>query len=194
MENKYICVSYKLYVKDVEDNEEELIEECSSDHPFQFISGLGEVIPAFEQNVSNLSKGDTFDFIIPCNEGYGEYNDELMFDVDKKVFEINGRFDKERIYEGNIIPLQGQDGERFFGVVIEVKENAVTIDLNHPRAGQDLHYIGIIVENREATNDELTGRLNMMSSEGCNCGCCGGGCSGSCNDENESGCGCGHCH
>lgn len=194
MQNKYICVSYKLYVKDIEDTTEELIEECSTEHPFQFISGLGEVIPMFEEKVANIEKGENFDFIIPCKDGYGEYNEELMFDVEKKVFEINGRFDKDHIYEGNIIPLQGQDGERFFGVVIEVKENAVTIDLNHPRAGQDLHYVGTIVENREATNDELTGRLNMMSSDGCGCGCCGGGCGGDCSEGNESGCGCGHCH
>lgn len=194
MQNKYICVAYKLYVKDAEDTEETLIEECSSEHPFQFISGLGEVLPAFEEQVKDMEKGAGFDFTIPCADGYGEYNDELMFDVDKKIFEINGRFDKERIYEGNIIPLQGQDGERFFGVVIEIKDNAVTIDLNHPRAGQDLHYVGTVVESREATNDEITGRLNMMSGEGCGCGCCGGDCGGDCGEGHDSGCGCGHCH
>jgi FKBP-type peptidyl-prolyl cis-trans isomerase SlyD len=77
-------------------------------------------------------------------------------------------------------------------VVIEIKDNAVTIDLNHPRAGQDLHYVGTVVESREATNDEITGRLNMMSGEGC--GCCGSDCGGDCGGGHDSGCGCGHCH
>ena len=71
----------------------------------------------------------------------------------------------------------------------------MTIDLNHPRAGQDLHYVGTVVENREATTDEVTGRINMMSSGGCGCGCgsCGGDCGGGCGDH-DSDCGCGHCH
>ena len=196
MQNNYINVAYKLYVKDVEDDTvESLVEESSAEHPFQFISNLGEVLPAFEAQVANLPKGSDFDFVIPCADGYGEYHDELMFDVEKKIFEIDGRFDKERIYEGNVIPLMGPDGERFYGLVIEIKEDAVTIDLNHPRAGQDLHYVGTVVENREATTDEVTGRINMMSSGGCGCGCgsCGGDCGCGCGDH-DSDCGCGHCH
>jgi FKBP-type peptidyl-prolyl cis-trans isomerase SlyD len=88
--------------------------------------------------------------------------------------------------------LAGPDGERFNGTVIEIKENAVTIDLNHPRAGQDLHFVGTVVENRVATNEEVTGMLNLLSGEGCGCGCGCGDCGGGC-DSGDS-CGCGHCH
>jgi FKBP-type peptidyl-prolyl cis-trans isomerase SlyD len=131
--------------------------------------------------------------VIPCADAYGEFKDELMFDVPKHVFELDGRFDKERIFEGNIIPLQGEDGERFNATVIEVKDDAVTIDLNHPRAGQDLHFVGMVVENREATSDELTGMVNMMAGDSCGCGCCD--CEdGSCGSGCGSGCGHGHGH
>ena len=186
VENNYITVAYKLYVKDEDDKEEELVEECSAEHPFMFISNLGHTIPAFESAVADLQKGSAFDFVIPCKDAYGEFNDELMFDVEKKMFEINGVFDSQHIYEGNIIPLQGEDGSRFHGTVIEVKDDAVTLDLNHPRAGQDLHFIGTVCENRPATNEEITATLNYMSGEGCGggCGSCGG-----CGDEG----GCGGC-
>lgn len=103
---------------------------------------------------------------------------------------MNGVFDSQRIYDGNIIPLQGEDGNRFYGTVIEVKDDAVTLDLNHPRAGQDLHFVGTVCENRPASNEEITASLNYMSGEGCGgCGGCGeGGCS-------EGGCGgCGGCN
>ena len=194
VENNYITVAYKMYVTDAGSNEEEaLVEECTSEHPFQFISNLGVALKSFEDKVANLKKGESFDFVIPAADAYGDFQEELMFDVDKKVFEINGRFDKEHIFEGNIIPLAGPEGESFNGTVIEIKDNAVTIDLNHPRAGQDLHFVGTVVENREATNEEVTGMLNMLSGEGCGCGCgCGGDCGGGC--DSGDGCGCGHCH
>ena len=186
VENNYITVAYKLYVKDEDDKEEELVEECSAEHPFMFISNLGHTIPAFESAVADLQKGSAFDFVIPCKDAYGEFNDDLMFDVEKKMFEVNGVFDSQHIYEGNIIPLQGEDGSRFHGTVIEVKDDAVTLDLNHPRAGQDLHFIGTVCENRPASNEEITATLNFMSGEGCGggCGSCGG-----CGDEG----GCGGC-
>ncbi len=189
VENNYITVAYKLYVKDEDDKEEELVEECSAEHPFMFISNLGHTIPAFESAVADLQKGSAFDFVIPCKDAYGEFNDELMFDVEKKMFEVNGVFDSQHIYEGNIIPLQGEDGSRFHGTVIEVKDDAVTLDLNHPRAGQDLHFIGTVCENRPATNEEITATLNYMSGEGCGggCGSCGG-----CGDDGGCG-GCGGC-
>lgn len=188
-ENYYITVAYKLYVKEEDDKEEELVEECTAEHPFMFISNLGQTIPAFDNKIGELAKGDKFDFVIPCADAYGEFNEELMFDVEKKMFEINGVFDSKHIYEGNIIPLQGEDGSRFYGTVIEVKADAVTLDLNHPRAGQDLHFIGTVCEHRLATNEEVTESLNAMSGSGCGgCGgCSGGGCEGDC------GGGCGGC-
>lgn len=189
-ENNYITVAYKLYVKDEDDKEEELVEECSAEHPFMFISNLGHTLPAFENAIAGLQKDSAFDFVIPCKDAYGEFNDDLMFDVEKKMFEVNGVFDSQRIYDGNIIPLQGEDGSRFYGTVIEVKDDAVTLDLNHPRAGQDLHFVGTVCENRPASNEEITASLNYMSGEGC--GGCGGCSDGGCS---EGGCGgCGSCN
>lgn len=202
--NNYITVAYKLYVSDGEDIKNDLVEECSEEHPFAFITKLNCVLPAFEKEIEPLKAGDSFDFVIPCDDAYGKFEDELMFDVPKSTFCINGKFDSEHIFEGNIIPLQGEDGSRFNGVVIEIKADAVTIDLNHPRAGQDLHFVGTVVTNREATSDEVTGMIRMLSGEGCGCGCHGGceDCGGECGDgcdcgeehHHHDGCGCGHCH
>lgn len=184
VKNNYITVAYKLYVSDGDELKDELVEEAPNEHPFMFISNLGCVLPAFEKNIDPLQAGDAFDFVIPCAEAYGEVDDELMFDMPKTAFMTNGKFDSTHIYEGNIIPLQGEDGSRFNGVVIEVKDDAVTIDLNHPRAGQDLHFVGTVVTHREATNAEITEMINMLSG---GCGGCGGNCGG-CGGA-EGGCG-----
>lgn len=190
--NKYITVAYELYV--MEDGEKNLVETAPAEHPFQFISGLGTTLDAFEAQLKDLNKGDKFDFTIPVNDAYGEFNEEYVLDLPKNIFEVNGKFDSERIFEGNVVPLMNADGNRMNGTVVEVKEDVVVMDLNHPLAGKDLIFVGEVTESRPATNEEIQSMLNMLSDEGCGCGQCDGDCDGGdCNEDSE-GCGCGHCH
>ena len=190
VENKYITVAYKLY--SIEDGERDFVEEAPVAHPFQFISGLGTTLPEFENQVKDLKKGDKFDFTIACADAYGDYDDEHVIDLPKHIFEINGKFDSERMVEGAIIPLITSEGQHINGSVVEVKEDVVTMDMNHPLAGCDLNFVGEVVENRPATNEELAEMARMMSG-GCGCGCdsCGGGCGSGCGDHE---CGDGYCH
>ena len=58
--NKYIAVSYRLYVDG--DNGKEMMEEATEEQPFHFISGFGIALDAFEKNIVNLQKDETFDF------------------------------------------------------------------------------------------------------------------------------------
>ncbi|MBQ6965361.1 MAG: peptidylprolyl isomerase [Bacteroidaceae bacterium] len=181
LDNKLLTIAYRLYTIEDGEEEEEPIEVYNRRHPFQFISKLNLVLPRFEENVANLVRGDEFDFVIPCKDAYGEFHEELMFDVDQSIFLIDGKLDFNYVYEGAVVPMQAEDGSQFNATIIEIKANTVTIDLNHPRAGQDLHFVGHVIESRPATNEEITQMLNAMSE--CN-GCCGtcesGGCGGSC--------------
>lgn len=198
-ENKYITVAYELYT--TEDGEKEMMEKATAEHPFQFISGLGTTLDAFESQIASLNKGDKFEFTIACTDAYGEFDDEHVIELPKNIFEVDGRFDSERIYAGNVVPLMDSEGHRLNGTVVEVKPEAVVIDMNHPLAGADLTFVGEVIENRPATNEEIEGMVNMMSGEGgCGCGCgsdCGDGCGEGCGDDDckEGGCGCGgSCH
>lgn len=186
--NKYIAVSYKLYATD---NENELIEEAPVDKPFQFISGLGVALPAFESRMLAMAKGEKFDFTLSKGDAYGDYDIKHVIDLDKKMFEINGRFDSEQIFEGAVVPLVNADGNHFNGTVLEIKGDKVTMDLNHPLAGKDLHFVGTLVENRDATKDEVEGMVNMLNYHGgCGCGCEDGECEGHHHDGHCKG----HCH
>lgn len=189
--NRYITVAYKLYVKS-DDGEKEMMEEATVAQPFQFISGMGTTLDAFENQIQDLKPGDKFDFTIPCAEAYGDYEDEHVLDLPRNIFEVDGHFDAERIYEGNVVPLVNADGQRLNGTVVEVKEDIVVMDLNHPLAGDDLNFVGEVVENREATKEEIQGMLNMMTGGGCSCGC--DSCGDDCGCGSDDSCGCGSCH
>ncbi|MBR4921633.1 MAG: FKBP-type peptidyl-prolyl cis-trans isomerase [Prevotella sp.] len=195
--NKYIAVSYRLYVDG--NNGKELMEEATAEQPFHFISGFGIALDSFEKQLVDLEKDATFDFALPKEEAYGDYEEAHVIDLDREIFSINGHFDHEHIYVDAVIPLQNEDGNHFYGRVVEVGEEKVKVDLNHPLAGETLYFEGKVLENREATNEEIQGMIARMSG-GCGCGChhdhgdCDGNCDGDCSHKHGDDCGCGHCH
>lgn len=186
--NKYVTVAYELYT-DNDKGIHELVEKAPIEHPFQFISGLGIALDSFENKILALTEGEAFDFVLKVDEAYGPYEQDHVIELPKETFAINGRFDKDMVYPGAVLPLVNADGMRFQGLVLELKDNTVIIDLNHPLAGKDLHFKGQVVTMRDATNEEIQALINH---EGCNCGGdCEGGCEGGCgghHHEHDEGC------
>lgn len=196
--NNYIAVSYELYI--TEDGKKSLVEKAPTERPFRFISGMGTTLDYFENRLADLKSGEKFDFTIPVAEAYGEHDNAYVMDLPRNVFEIDGKFDSDRIYEGNVVPMINSDGTRMQATVVTVKADTVVMDFNHPLAGKDLNFKGEVLENRPATNEEIQRMLNMLSGEG-GCGGCGGSCGGgdcgggSCSgDGGDCGGGCGGCH
>lgn len=192
--NKYIALSYKLYT--IEDGEKELTEEATMERPFTLITGMGYALEEFEDQVKKLNQGDKFDFTIDKKQAYGEYDEQQIVELPKQIFEVNGKFDSRQIVEGGVVPLLTADGQRVQGIVTEIKDEVVAVDLNHPLAGCDLHFTGEVLESRPATDDEITQILKLMSGEGGCGGHCGGGCGDNCGTDGECGCGgggCGNC-
>lgn len=189
--NKYITVDYQLYTVDGE--ERELVEQTSAGRPFQFISGFGVTLEAFEEQIAGLDSGAEFDFTLTKDQAYGDFEPARVISLGREVFSINGHFDHEHIYKDAIVPLQNEDGNHFYGRVLEVGEENVRMDLNHPLAGKTLNFKGRVTESREATTEEIQAMINRLSGEGCGCGChdCGGDCD--CGGE-EGHCGGDHCH
>ena len=196
-QNKYISVSYQLYSIDA-DGSKHLEEETKQGTPFQFISGFGVSLDMFEKNIVSLAAGEKFDFTLQPAEAFGEYDKEGVHKLSRDVFSINGHFDHENIFEGAVITLMDSDEKRFMARVAKVEEDGVTVDTNHPLAGCTLQFVGVVLENRDATNEEIQHLLNHISGEGCGCDDCEGGCGGHdhCDEHHhhDGGCGCGHCH
>ena len=192
--NMFMAVSYTLYTVDGENREK--IEEAPTTKPFEFISGFGVTLDEFEKNIVELEPGAQFDFELTKEQAYGDYEEERVLDLDRSIFQINGHFDHENIFVDAIVPLQNEEGNRFYGRVMDITDNKVKMDLNHPLAGKTLNFKGRVLEKREASNQEIQNLVNFLSGEGgCGCGDCGGGCGDhECGGHHDHGCGCGHCH
>lgn len=182
--NKYVAVTYDLNVGEGE--EQELMERATPEVPLKFIFGLGMMLPAFEDALKGLEEGAAFDFTLAPADAYGEYNEEYMTELPKSMFEVEGKFDAEMVKEGAILPMMDTDGNRLQGSVLEVKEDVVIMDFNHPLAGETLHFTGKVIDVHEATAEEVA----AMTSGGCGCG----DCDSDCGDHGKGGCGCGGCH
>ena len=177
--NKFVSVAYDLHVGN--DDERELMESATEIHPLQFIYGTGAMLPAFEENIKNLEKDNTFGFSLTPDQAYGEFVEEHVVELPKKMFEIDGKFDDERIAEGVTLPMMNENGDRMNGSVLEVKGDVVVMDFNHPLAGETLHFNGIILDVHDPTEKEIEA-INKAMSGGCGCSCdeCGdnNGCGG----------------
>lgn len=200
--NKLIAAHYQLFT--INDNgERKLVEETSQDQPFVFITGFGAALDALEEQLENLERGAKFDFELDKDKAFGEYEPKRVIDLNKEMFVVDGHFDSKNIFKGAQIPLKNEDGNFFIATVLEIGSNKVKVDLNHPLAGNKLNFKGYIIENREATKEELQTMLNHLNGGGCSGDC--GGCEGGCG-HHEGGCGhhegeghkdggcCGHCH
>src|ERR1700761_3969849 len=144
-----VSLTYDLYVD--QDGKETLVESATQEQPLTFLYGAGQMLPRFEENLSELSTGDNYDFSLTAEDGYGEYDEEAVATLPKEMFEGT---DMPEI--GNILPLQDNNGNRFQGQVVSVNEDSVIVDLNHPMAGQELHFKGVILNVRPATPEELS--------------------------------------
>lgn len=176
---KVATLIYEMFVVG-EDGKEEVMETATLERPLIYCHGEKMMLPAFEAAMLGKDVDDAFDFVITPDQAYGDYDEEGVLTLDKKLF-YNGddEFDAERVYEGAIVPMNTADGQIINAQVVEITDDKVTIDLNHPLAGETLHFVGKVVDVRDVT----PGELKALHHRG---GC--GRCKGNCNDC-ESDCG-----
>lgn len=173
--NKFVRVSYDLYVGG--ENERELMEQATAERPLEFIYGMGMMLPDFEKELFGLATGDTFDFVLSSEQAYGERQEEAVQELPKDIFvNENGEFDASVVFEGATLPMYTPDGQTVQGSVLEIREDVVIMDFNHPLAGETLHFIGKVLDEHEATAQEIEQFFGGSSCGDGGCSGCSGGC------------------
>jgi len=145
--NKVVLLSYELKV-----SSGEVVDEASSTDPFAFIHGIGQTLEAFDEKLKGLNPGDTFKFELEAEDAYGPVVEENIVTVPRNAFQ--GMPDNELV-EGAELPMQDNQGNRFYGSVLEVNKEDILMDFNHPLAGEKLFFSGTVVDVRDASKEEI---------------------------------------
>jgi len=144
-DNAVVSIHYKL--SDAQGNE---IENSAAAEPLKYLHGAGNLIPGLGSALVGKPTGAELSVAIPPEEAYGEVQAELVQQVDRSVFQ-----GVESIEPGMAFQSQAPDGSVQRIVVKDVEGDNVTIDANHPLAGEELHFEVEVLEVRTATEEEI---------------------------------------
>lgn len=180
---KYVELVYGVY-EITDSGDEKLVYEVNEEEPEVIISGVTHgVIAPLERALQGLKQGDQFNVFVNAGEGYGDFNSDLVIELDKSMFGDDENIDDDLLVVGNTLPMLTSDGMQVLGKILEVGPNSVKMDFNHPVAGKNIRFKGTVKTVRDATQEELNAQQ----------GCCG--CHGHDHDHDHGDCSCGsHCH
>lgn len=170
-ENDHVTVTYEGIL-----NNGEVFESSEDTGPLKFQMGTNSVIPGFEKGIIGMTLNDTKTITLKPEDAYGPKKEELIHTVDRK------NFGDTEIKPGLVLGMTVEkDGEKHKvpAMVTEIEDNKVTVDFNHPLAGQELTY--------KVTLQSIDQRSPQDTAD-CGCGC-DSPTSSSCSPG--KGCGCG---
>ncbi|MCC6277956.1 MAG: peptidylprolyl isomerase [Oligoflexia bacterium] len=133
----------------LKDKSGKVLESSEGAAPVVYLEGAGQIIPGLESELTGLKKGDKKTVNVKAKDGYGEHDSSLIMTMDKS------ELPSKNIKVGQQFRGEAHDGHHQVFVVTAVTDKEVTLDGNHPLAGQDLTFEVQLVERREATKEEL---------------------------------------
>ena len=127
----------------------EVLDSSEGRQPLSYLHGAGNIVRGLESALSGRSTGERFDVTVRPADGYGERVDQLVQVVPREAFK-----GIEQLEPGMRFQAQTQQGALPV-VVTKIEGDQVTVDGNHPLAGQTLHFAVEVTEVREASAEEL---------------------------------------
>jgi FKBP-type peptidyl-prolyl cis-trans isomerase SlyD len=143
-DQKVVTLHYTLT-----DSEGRVIDK-SDDGSFAYLHGASNIIPGLEVALSGRAAGDEVTIKVAPEDAYGARDDAMLQQVPKTMFE-----DGSQIAVGSQFHAQGPNGEMLVVTVVEIADEHVLVDGNHPLAGVDLHFDVTIIDVREASAEEI---------------------------------------
>lgn len=131
------------------DDAGDVIDSSRGQDPIEYLHGHGNIIGGLENALEGNEAGDKTVVKLSPSEGYGEYNQNAVFQVPRDKFPAGSDIQVGMRVEG-----EGPEGTHSF-IVLGLSEEEVTLDANHPLAGKNLNFDVEIIEVREATDQEL---------------------------------------
>ena len=127
----------------------EVLDRSQEGSPLAYLQGASNIIPGLEKALEGRTVGDSLQVEVAPEEGYGEYDDDLVQVVSRELFD-----DADTLEPGMRFQAKSDSGSLVV-TVTEVSDNGVTVDGNHPLAGQTLNFDVTVADVREATEEEI---------------------------------------
>ena len=127
----------------------EVIDASEDDGEFPYLHGYENIVPGLEEALLGKSQGDNVKAVIKPEKGYGIRNEELVFKMPRN------KMPDEELELGMQFSAQDKEGEQQVVTIVKLEDEEVTLDGNHPLAGETLHFDVTIKEVRAATSEEL---------------------------------------
>jgi FKBP-type peptidyl-prolyl cis-trans isomerase SlyD len=126
------------------------IIDGSDGEPLEYLHGHGQLVPGLEKQLEGKKVGDKLKASVPAEEGYGTHDPERVVEVTR------AELPEDLVPEiGMELSTEGPDGEPLTLWITDVTDTQVTLDGNHPLAGQTLHFDIDVRSIRAATKEEL---------------------------------------
>ncbi|MGB8984368.1 MAG: peptidylprolyl isomerase [Anaerolineales bacterium] len=142
--NVVVAMEYTLHV------DQEEIDSSKGQDPLQFLVGHGNIISGLEREMIGMKVGESKDVVIAPADAYGEFDEEAFMNVPR------GEFPKDMpVEEGLELTVKDDEGQTRYARIDAVEGDTVTLNFNHPLAGDELHFNVKVVSVREPTSEEL---------------------------------------
>lgn len=142
--NTVVSMEYTLHV----DNEE--IDSSNGQDPLQFLVGHGNIISGLEREMLGMKVGESKDVVVAPADAYGEFDEEAFMDVPRGAFPQD-----MQVEEGAELTVRDDAGQSRYARIDAIDGDTVTLNFNHPLAGDELHFNVKVVDLREPTAEEL---------------------------------------
>lgn len=139
-----VSMEYMLHV------DGEKIDSSEGQEPLQFLVGYGNIISGLEREMMGMKVGESKDVVVPPEDAYGEFDEDAFLEVPR------GEFPKDMpLEEGLELTVRDDSGQARYARVDAIDGDNVTLNFNHPLAGDELHFNVKVVGLREPTAEEL---------------------------------------
>jgi FKBP-type peptidyl-prolyl cis-trans isomerase SlyD len=139
-----VSIEYTLHV------DGELLDSSEGQGPLQFLAGYGNIVPGLENEMMGMKIGDSKDVIVQPVDGYGEFDEQAFMQAPRRDFpkDMPIEVDAE-------LNVRDNEGNSKYARIESVDGDLVTLNFNHPLAGDELHFHVKVVDLREPTAEEL---------------------------------------
>ena len=161
----YVAIEYTLKL-----DSDEVVDQTEPGKSFGFIFGAGLVISGLEKGLEGMEEGQSANLTVEAEEGYGQARQELFREIPREHFPPDAEVEPNMIFEAD-----GPHGPVRFRVE-SVNDDVVVANLNHPLAGERLHFDLKVTEVRDATAEELEAAKQHGNCAPESCACCDTSC------------------